>query len=109
MTPALQQSAAAALTMVPSSTETVSKTAEHLKQVIEEAQRTLISQITQQLAGSVTAGVATHTPPLPSVPTISGRVTQTFDYGNQSNKELEQAAVEQLEQDYQERELDRWT
>ena len=107
--PALQQSATAASTVVPSSADSVSKTAEQLKQVIEEAQRTLISQITQQLAGSVAAGVATHTPTLPSVPIISGRMTQTFDYGNQSNKELEQAAVEQLEQDYQARELDRWT
>jgi len=90
---------------------------QHLQKVIE-AQRTqiaLLSQITQQLQQNK------HTPRLPANPvppslpkdaqanqalspisqtTLVNR-TQTFDYGNQSNKALEQVAVEQLERDYQ--------
>ena len=88
---------------------------QHLQKVIE-AQRTqiaLLSQITQQLKQSQ------HTPRLQTnqVPVLSpapqdtlspivqqqaGLVshTNTFDYGNQSNKVLEQVAAEQLEREY---------
>ena len=89
---------------------------QHLQKVIE-AQRTqiaLLSQITQQLQQNK------HTPRLPanqvppSLPDAQAKQalspisqttlvnrTQTFDYGNQSNKVLEQVAAEQLERDYQ--------
>lgn len=77
----------------------VNSTTEQLKQVIEEAKRTIMTQISQQLASSVVA--SRHT-----IPTISSRVTQTFDYGNQTNKDLEQVAAEQREEGYLETE--RW-
>lgn len=89
--------------------------AQHLQKVIE-AQRTqiaLLSQITQQLKQTQ------HTPRLqanqvpvrsptpqdtlsPMIQQQAGLVsrTNTFDYGNQSNKVLEQVAAEQLEREY---------
>ncbi len=78
----------------------------HVKQVIAEAQRNLINQLQQHLGGAVP-----H--PLPRDRTTpaddgcglgkmggAGRHTQTFDYGNQSNKQLEKVADEELERDY---------
>lgn len=66
-----------------------------LKKVIAEAQRSLINQITQTLEQG-----AGGRPSDSSGNVISGRLTQTFDYDNQSNKEFEIVAVQRLEQDY---------
>ena len=101
--------------MVPSSSQ--------LQQVID-AQRTqlaLLSQITQLVtdqkrrtnpqqeggpssSGGMMRGHVTSVPPaLGGYPQKSSSIasrTQTFDYGNRSNKVLENAAVHQLEQDY---------
>ena len=66
-----------------------------LKKVIAEAQRNLIDQITQTLEQG-----AGGRPSNSSGNVISGRLTQTFDYDNQSNKEFEMVAVQQLEHDY---------
>lgn len=61
------------------------------KKVIAKAQRNLIDQITQKLEQE---GTTSRGPPL--VSSISGRATQSFDYGNQSNKDLEAKSVAQL-------------
>ena len=81
----------------------MNSTTEQLKQVIEEAKRTIRSQMSQ-IASSVVG--TRQTPPLPVLSAISGRPTQTFDYGNQTNKELEQVAAMQREDLFRERE--RW-
>ena len=78
----------------------------HVKQVIAEAQRNLIDQLKQHLGGAVP-----HPLPLDkTTPTDdgcgvgkvggTGRHFQTFDYGNQSNKQFEKVADEELERDY---------
>ena len=72
----------------------MNSTTEQLKQVIEAAKHTIRSQMSQ-IASSVVG--TQQTPLLPVLPTISGRLTQTFDYGNQTNKELEQVAAQQRE------------
>ena len=61
----------------------------HLKKVIAKAQRSLIKEITQTLEKGGMGEPA-------MVASISGRATQSFDYGNQSNKDLEKAAAAQL-------------
>ena len=106
------------------------KTSLQIKQVIAEAQRNLINQLQQELEESAhsSATSSTAAPKFSSrsqhqlgsnskvvsnfrdrvldeesgslVSSISGRHTQTFDYGNQSNKELEKAADEQLKRNY---------
>lgn len=63
----------------------------HFKQVIAKAQRSLIEEITQTL-GKGRGGREE----VPMVASITGRPTQSFDYGNQSNKGLEEKAAAQL-------------
>ncbi len=73
-------------------------TAQQLQQVIE-AQRTLLCQLTQLAERK--SQLQLHPARLPpgEIPGPHPR-TQTFDYGNQSNKELEKAAIERLEREY---------
>ena len=100
-----------------------------MKQVIAKAQRSLINQLQQQLEGSTrqslphsayTSGESIHNSGINNDKLInsgsssgsgsgagledgalsSSRQTQTFDYGNQSNKEFEKAADEQLQRNY---------
>ncbi len=73
-----------------------------MKQVIAKAQRSLINQLQQQLEGSSRQSLPTsidnsNNDDIVSVGegVLSGRHTQTFDYGNQSNKEFEKAADKQ--------------
>lgn len=95
---------AAALLQAPLSSAT---SAQQLQKVIE-AQRTqiaLLSQLTQQMVQQAHHNQVVSQPESPQIPgCLSGR-TQTFDYGNQSNKALEKVAAEQLEREYFE---DRW-
>lgn len=65
-----------------------------LKKVIAKAQRNLINQITQKLEQG--GPHEREQVALPLVPSISGRATQTFDYDNQSNTDLEAKAVARL-------------
>ena len=95
--------------------------AQQLQKVIE-VQRSLISELSKQL-GTDASRVPTqsqqpcapqyfstallqphtHTQTHSSLGTDAyGRTTQTFDYNNQSNKQLEQEADAQLERDYYE-------
>ncbi len=78
-------------------------TAQQLHKVIE-AQRSLLSQLTQLAESKHHLQHPPLEPPRALIPPCSGGVfnsrTQTFDYGNQSNKELEKVAVERLEREY---------
>lgn len=86
----------------PSSSSTLVNASLQMKQVIAEAQRSLITQLQQQLeagGGSVPSSMHTYEPRV-SVEGYDDRRTQTFDYGNKSNKELERAADEELQRNY---------
>lgn len=88
-----------------------------MKQVIAEAQRSLINQLQQQLEGSTSNHPHTHTSSCNSDKYVNDnellggteqrregfdleRRTQTFDYANQSNKELERVADKELQMNY---------
>ena len=116
---------AAPPTLVASTTSQQQATLQ-VKQVIAEAQRSLINQLQQQLEGSVPQPPSTATATTSSLATVPGRQlfrsnnqlvannirdrdggvvsgvrhTLSFDYGNQSNKVLEEVADEQLKRSY---------